>query len=866
MMIGARTFSTGSWLLVAISWAVAASDEIDCTQNLAEARTHYALGRFAAVPQLLEDCLNGGFTEQEQADALALMVKTRLVQDRLGDSEVWLKRLMRAFPDFQSAPNDPRAFREAIAAFRRAREGRDRVRITSVSKTAESPIDAPATVVVVTAETIAARGYTDLEELFHDLPGFDMQRGSGDIYANINQRGYRSGNDRVLFLIDGVEDNNLWRNVAYISRQYPLGNVARVEVVYGPASTIYGANAFVGVINVITRDPAEAPGSDRAFSATFLTGGGDFETRFADATLAWRHPYRDIALSLTTRLYETEEADLSGHPYWDYDPSYYDTIDYGSVLGTDNQALIAFARALDAEALGLEVEGEPVGYSDLADETFVGTRLTMGNFRLGVQHWRQEEGYGTWYTDDFYPGARNGSVAAVEHLTLWGRYSANITRHLSVSVTTDFKQTGFVDPSREQQLVNYASGDLDLADLTAANPVRPYWRRTELNESSRRNRLGAGLHWDPSPSLGVVAGLELRQSLLQGDYLVTIDCPSYPDGICPRGENFSSDRAQYFEQVDLGFFAQVTRRFGDRLSLLAGLRYDHNTNRLSGGTFPTDEAGNIVEPKGYGSVLNPRIAVIRRHDGWFAKGIYAEAIKDASQWDRYATVSGFRELPNPALEPETVRNTELVFGWQRGAGALLEISVYRARYSNAVQPRVVPFENGTTLQHQASGTLDIRGGQARFELPFSRGMLEANATWTDPRDTRFPITVDGEETFTRARIADIAPYQLNGGITWRFPAEWTGNLRFNWSDARRTGPGTTAPDNPLPEIDAYLVFNAAVSKPLPRLGNTRLQLIAKNLADEDYAHPGVQSADGVVLAPYIPQPGRSFLLTLSHGF
>ena len=42
-----------------------------------------------------------------------------------------------------------------------------------------------------------------------------------------------------------------------ISRQYPLPNIKRIEYVYGPASTMYGANAFVGVINVVTKSNAE---------------------------------------------------------------------------------------------------------------------------------------------------------------------------------------------------------------------------------------------------------------------------------------------------------------------------------------------------------------------------------------------------------------------------------------------------------------------------------------------------------------------------------------------------------------------------------------------------------------------------------
>ncbi len=63
-----------------------------------------------------------------------------------------------------------------------------------------------------------------------------------------------------MLLIDGVEDNDLASSTAWISRQFPLSNIDRIEVVYGPASTMYGANAFAGVINVITKEPEQVVG------------------------------------------------------------------------------------------------------------------------------------------------------------------------------------------------------------------------------------------------------------------------------------------------------------------------------------------------------------------------------------------------------------------------------------------------------------------------------------------------------------------------------------------------------------------------------------------------------------------------------
>ena len=58
-------------------------------------------------------------------------------------------------------------------------------------------------------------------------------------------------------MIDGIEENDVFLNWSYISRQYPISSIKAVEVVYGPASTIYGPRAFVGAINIITYQPNE---------------------------------------------------------------------------------------------------------------------------------------------------------------------------------------------------------------------------------------------------------------------------------------------------------------------------------------------------------------------------------------------------------------------------------------------------------------------------------------------------------------------------------------------------------------------------------------------------------------------------------
>ena len=111
------------------------------------------------------------------------------MQDDLPAAEATLDRLLTADPEFQPDIFDSPRFVRMVAM---VRSKSSTPTVTSVSKSKEPLAEAPATVVVVTGEEIERRGYTDLEAVLRDLPGFDFSRRAGSSYSNIYQRGYRS--------------------------------------------------------------------------------------------------------------------------------------------------------------------------------------------------------------------------------------------------------------------------------------------------------------------------------------------------------------------------------------------------------------------------------------------------------------------------------------------------------------------------------------------------------------------------------------------------------------------------------------------------------------------------------------------------
>jgi outer membrane receptor for ferrienterochelin and colicins len=152
------------------------------------------------------------------------------------------------------------------------------ITVTTVSRRPERITEAPAAVTVVTAQEIereAASG--QVPKLLEFTPGVDFSQ-SGLYDFNFNARGFNSSlNRRILTLIDGRDPA-----VPFLGAQewaavsFPLDELQSVELVRGPGSALYGANAFNGVLNMTTKGPRGNEGGKLRLT------GGDPDTKRAD--------------------------------------------------------------------------------------------------------------------------------------------------------------------------------------------------------------------------------------------------------------------------------------------------------------------------------------------------------------------------------------------------------------------------------------------------------------------------------------------------------------------------------------------------------------------------------------------------------
>lgn len=158
--------------------------------------------------------------------------------------------------------------------------------VYAASRYEQSPAEAPAAVTIVTADEIKKAGYRSLGEILDSVGGFYTTYDRN--YEYVGVRGFgRPGdyNTGILLLVNGHRLNDNLYDAASIGLEFPLNIdlINRVEVVRGPASSLYGTSAFLAVVNVITKSVGE---------------GTDFEIAVAGAS----YDTRETRVSYGTRF------------------------------------------------------------------------------------------------------------------------------------------------------------------------------------------------------------------------------------------------------------------------------------------------------------------------------------------------------------------------------------------------------------------------------------------------------------------------------------------------------------------------------------------------------------------------------------
>ena len=136
--------------------------------------------------------------------------------------------------------------------------------LISIATGSPRPVSkAPAVASVITAEEIRASGATTVLQALEQVPGLHIGLSSINRLRPIfSMRGIHTGNSpQTLVLVDGHEIPDTFSGSLLPTIYLPIENVARIEVIRGPGSAIYGADAFAGVINIISKTDVDINGA-----------------------------------------------------------------------------------------------------------------------------------------------------------------------------------------------------------------------------------------------------------------------------------------------------------------------------------------------------------------------------------------------------------------------------------------------------------------------------------------------------------------------------------------------------------------------------------------------------------------------------
>jgi len=167
------------------------------------------------------------------------------------------------------------------------------VEITGSTLTPESLKTAPSAVTVFTQQELKRMGLDTLGELMNLVPGFQLYRSSGSsMEMPFSSRGRRIGQTpaEILVMIDGQRfDSPRSSGNATLAPAYPLKHIEKVEFIRGPGAAIYGSNAMMGVINIVTQSGVN------------------------DLSIGYGSYNRRLAYVQSTQTYDGMTLDLLGH-------------------------------------------------------------------------------------------------------------------------------------------------------------------------------------------------------------------------------------------------------------------------------------------------------------------------------------------------------------------------------------------------------------------------------------------------------------------------------------------------------------------------------------------------------------------------
>ena len=662
-------------LYMAIRFAcpVLAQSDAKMREVYVQAENDYRIGRVEEAREALLQNLTA-FQGNLRQNALRLIALISLDEYDVRQAEQYTARLLELNPYYSPSASDPSTF---VSIVNNIKAGMTAT-ITTASSQAESLTEAPVPTTLITEEMICNCGGRNLQEVLAAyVPGMNLIDCNDDI--NIGMRGiYSSTQEKILIMLNCHRLNSYASSTAAPDFSISLEKVKQIEVLRGPASSLYGDVALTGVVNIITKQGADVDGIQ------VKAGAGNYGQIKADAVFGKR--YFDIDLLLWGSVYRNsgEQRDAPGRR--SEESTYNIPFDHIRIGRIGNRPSYDFGLQLGYKGLQFMYDTH---FSQVV------APFTLSNLALSYDYDR----YRT------YNGLSPSFGTSSQHADLSYQWSM---------FNVQWKAAATYDKS---DLTRYqVLGDEPMPVLSWSLPLPDYMIQTfdsygglSRYVNAQEQNYGFQVKGNYAYTLGdahhgnISFGAEYGHFQLDDiRYQIGYDfVETFPENARIRETGKGSEnRANAWLQL---------KHQWRSLILNAGVRFDYKRR---------DDDTKVRE-------LSPRVALILLRPKWNARLSYSKSFVDAPYLNRNANILAalIREKEGIGLSPERVHSFQLSFAGQNWVkGMNFEVNGFYNYGSDLIMTDILSYRNAS---QNKTGGVELMASYRQPKLT-----ADWNLTWT----------------------------------------------------------------------------------------------------------------------------------------
>ncbi len=540
-------------------------------------------------------------------------------------------------------------------------------KVTIATGDQQSTARAPSVTTVITAQDIEAMGATDLDDVLEMVPGLHVNRYPLAYLPLYIIRGiYSSQNPEVLMLVNGIRISNSQEGSrSIVWGGMPVNNISRIEIIRGPGSAVYGADAFSGIINIITKTTDEIKGTETGMRL------GSFGTREGWVLHGQQYGGFEVALALEYRTTDGPQNIVEADTQTQFD----------KLFGTS----ASFAPG-------------PVNLQRDSLDTRLDISQGVWQLRAGYQG-RRHVGGGAGAAQALSPASQGADDRLNADLTY---HNPNFTDYWDVTTQLSYLRTAW-----KTDLIIFPPGAFggSYPEGYIGNPgASEAHSRLEVSGfyAGLKNhliRLGAGYQHDDmyetkeSKNFGI--NPTTGTPLPPGSPIIDVTDTPYV---------FSPEVARRSWYL----FLQDVWRLAAHWELTVGVRYDDYSD--------------------FGSTVNPRTALVWQPQPDFTgKLLYGRAFR-APAFNELNITSNPVALGNPNLKPETIDTWELAFDYRATETSHVALNLFKYQMQDKILYLPNPDGQTNSAQNAGTREGQGFEMEARWKLT-KRSSLMANYSY-----------------------------------------------------------------------------------------------------------------------------------------